>query len=154
MNKIAIDTDVFLIDLWYTNDPRYDSNHNFLQKVKNKVVQGTTTIFNLLELCGKLSFNLNEYQLLNFYRGFASKYNVYVGFPILKDKTNLDMNKWVEDVYGVISRKTHLGDALIISVLEQKKIAEFVTWNTKHFQNKFIINGVIVRTPQEIICNL
>lgn len=151
MRKIAIDTDVFLIDLWYTNDPRYNDNSSFLQKVKNRVIHGTTTIFNLLELCGKLSFNLNEDQLLNFYQGFASRYNVPITFPLLEDGINLDMKRWVENIYRVISRKAHLGDALIISVLEQKEISEFVTWNIKHFQNKFMIDKVLVRTPQEMI---
>ncbi|MDL1956278.1 MAG: hypothetical protein LWW95_04390 [Candidatus Desulfofervidus auxilii] len=51
---IFIDSDVFLIDLRYRRDPKFNDNQIFLQNIKN-LGNGVTTIFNLLEICGILS---------------------------------------------------------------------------------------------------
>jgi predicted nucleic acid-binding protein len=54
---IFIDSDVFLIDLRYRRDQQFPENREFLERLR-ETGRGVTTIFNLLEICGVLSFNL------------------------------------------------------------------------------------------------
>ena len=59
---VLVDTNIFLIDLRYKRDINYETNRAFLDCISEKG-SGFTTIVNLLELCGILSFNLNEKRL-------------------------------------------------------------------------------------------
>ena len=61
---ILIDTNIFLIDLRYKRDTNFKLNRSFLSYVAQSG-SGFTTIVNLLELCGILSFHLNPDQLLD-----------------------------------------------------------------------------------------
>ena len=63
---IFVDSDVFLIDIRYARDRRFDVNARFLQRLRARG-DGMTTIFNVLEICGVLSFNLNSRQLMELY---------------------------------------------------------------------------------------
>jgi len=58
----VIDTTVFIIDLRYKRDRHFATNRAFLERIA-RTRGGATTLFNLLEVCGILSFNLNEKQL-------------------------------------------------------------------------------------------
>lgn len=58
---VLVDTNIFVIDLRYKRDKNYETNRAFLDYMGEKR-NGFTTIVNLLELCGILSFNLNEKQ--------------------------------------------------------------------------------------------
>ena len=46
-----LDSDIFVLDLRFPNDPRYSTNKLFLEA---REVQRATTIYNLLEVCGLL----------------------------------------------------------------------------------------------------
>ncbi len=59
---LLIDTNVFVIDLRYRQDTHYRANRKFLDAIGEEGT-GFTTIVNLLEICGILSFNLNDRQL-------------------------------------------------------------------------------------------
>ena len=65
-----IDTNVFVIDRRYRRDRNYAANRRFLDAVKRER-SGFTTMINLLELCGILSFNLNDHQLQTVWEGFT-----------------------------------------------------------------------------------
>ncbi len=58
---VLIDTNIFVIDLRYKRDVYYKTKRRFLDYMAKKRT-GFTTIVNLLELWGILSFNLNEKQ--------------------------------------------------------------------------------------------
>lgn len=60
---VLVDTNIFAIDLRYKRDSNFENNRAFLDLIAEKK-NGFTTIVNLLELCGILSFNLNEKQLI------------------------------------------------------------------------------------------
>jgi hypothetical protein len=60
---VPIDTNIFVIELRYKRDTNYEVNWVFLEQIGDKR-NGFTTIVNLLALCGILSFNLNEKQLI------------------------------------------------------------------------------------------
>ena len=52
---------LFVIDLRYKRDRNFSVNRTFLERIAHNHT-GVTTLFNLLEVCGILSFNLEEKQ--------------------------------------------------------------------------------------------
>ena len=72
---ILIDTNIFVIDLRYKRDTNFKLNQSFLSSVAHSR-SGFTTIVNLLELCGILSFNLNQDQLLDLWTYFQDRYKI------------------------------------------------------------------------------
>ena len=74
---VLVDTNIFVIDLRYKRDANYEINRSFLNHISEKR-NGFTTIVNLLELCGILSFNLNEKQLVELWFYFQDRYGVVV----------------------------------------------------------------------------
>ncbi len=74
---IVIDTSVFVIDLRYKRDKEFPVNRAFLDRAAQSR-SAATTIFNLLEVCGILSFNLNERQLRELLHYFPQHYQVEV----------------------------------------------------------------------------
>ena len=58
---VVIDTDVLLLSFAYQNDRRQPVNREFLNQVRS--ASPAITIYNLMELLGQLSFNLNADRL-------------------------------------------------------------------------------------------
>ncbi len=74
---IFVDTSVFVIALRYTRDRHARTNGAFLRVLADRG-GGVTSIVNLLELCGILSFNLNDRQLQALFLHFARRFGVRV----------------------------------------------------------------------------
>lgn len=70
MKAVFVDSDVFVRDLRYPRDQKTAANKKFLDKM-GRDFSAVTSIFNLLEICGILSFQLNEQELIDLYRDFA-----------------------------------------------------------------------------------
>ena len=137
---IFIDSDVFLIDLRYKRDPKFYENKEFLQKVQ-KTGNGVTSIFNLLEICGVLSFNLNNQQLKELFYYFPLRYNIKI-LPTSDESARLPIPT-VKQIMQVIAKKVPFGDALIITFIEKiEGISTFVSSNAKHFVNRLSISAV------------
>jgi predicted nucleic acid-binding protein len=144
---ILIDTNIFVIDLRYKRDINYRVNQAFLSSVAQNG-NGFTTIVNLLELCGILSFNLNGDQLLDLWSYFCDRYKVTVlpepdlqsDFPVIEIRRLFDM----------LSKKSSFGDALMMAVAEKYLafVATLVTWDNEHFKEKY--TGKVL-TPEEYI---
>ena len=132
---ILVDSDVFLIDLRYQRDQRFGSNRAFLERLAISG-QGATTIYNLLEVCGVLSFNLNRQQLRDLYTHFARRFNVRV-LPTAKPRQHLPSFQ-VGDILSIVERRVSFGDALVFALLEAWKEEDttFVTWNARHFRGR------------------
>ncbi len=145
---IFIDTNVFSIDIRYTNDINYEQNKKFLEKII--INGGTTSIINLLELCGILSFNLNQSQLKEFFYYFPQKYNLDI-VPSSELNSNLP-GCYLKDILETIYRKSSFGDALIINSIKpfMTKNSIFISWDALHFKNTSIIE---VMTPTEFLKN-
>src|SRR4051794_34539420 len=88
---LAIDSDVFLIDCRYPNDAKYQINRLFLDEITTRQIERATTLFNVLEICGVLTFNLNPSQLRAFYANFGRQYQVRVLGPRLPDRRGREM---------------------------------------------------------------
>ena len=144
---VLIDTNVFVIDLRYKRDISYRSNRDFLDYIGEKQI-GFTTIVNLLELCGILSFNLNERQLTELWFYFQDNYQVTVlPSPDLEnDFPTIEMKR----VFDLLKNRASLGDSLVI-VVSQKHlpfISTMVTWDTIYFKRLF--PGTVL-TPDEFL---
>lgn len=144
---IVIDTPVFVIDLRYPRDRHFASNRSFLNKIA-KEGRAATTIFNLLEVCGIMSFNLNEKQLKELFHYFPQHYNVEV-LPHCTLENPLPFLK-TEDVLSAIAKKASFGDALIVSTVEKHLpgTGHFVSWNAQHFRGRISVPPL---TPREFL---
>lgn len=144
---IFIDSDVFVRDLRYRRDEHFADNARFLDQLKKRKTTACTSIFNVLEVCGILSFNLNESDLRDLYRGFTAHYGVKVVFPAHNDG---DLNYDIPKIFLQMAKKQCLSDAQISYVVERfsGKIKKFVTWNAIHFVGKI---SVPVLTPKEMM---
>lgn len=144
---VLIDTNVFVIDLRYKRDISYRSNRDFLDYIGEKQI-GFTTIVNLLELCGILSFNLNERQLTELWFYFQDNYQVTVlPSPDLEnDFPTIEMKR----VFDLLKNRASLGDSLVIVVAQKHLpfISTMVTWDTIHFKRLF--PGTVL-TPDEFL---
>lgn len=144
---VLIDTNVFVIDLRYKEDRHYKANRKFLGLV-SEIRSGCTTVINLLELCGILSFNLNEKQLRELWFYFSERYRV----PILPE-TSLDSilpSTRVSDIFDLIKEKMSFGDAYILTIALKTlpSLSTVVTWDKNHFKGKFAGR---VLTPAEYL---
>jgi predicted nucleic acid-binding protein len=144
MKKVFIDSDLFVRDLRYPRDNRTNTNRKFLEKVKNRKIAGATSIFNLLEVCGILSFNLSFQDLMGLYADFTHHYNVQILFPA-DSSGNLQYD--IPIIFEQIQKKQSLGDAQIGYVIERfsNQLSCFVSWNAAHFEGKI---SVPVKTPE------
>ena len=140
---ILVDSDVFLIDLRYRRDQRFGDNRAFLDRLATSGL-GATTIYNLIEVCGVLSFNLNRQQLRNLYAHFARRFHVRI-VPNGEPGQRLPSFR-VGDILSIVERKVSFGDALVFALLEAQKAENttFVTWNARHFRDR---TEVDVREP-------
>jgi hypothetical protein len=145
---LAIDSDVFLIDCRYQRDPKYGVNRQFLDELAKRHVERATTIFNVLEICGVLTFNLNSDQLQAFYANFAKQYGLRILAPQLPRRLGQEMIDLLAGrTLGIILRRVSFGDALAILTAESHPaLTTFVTWNASHFVGRTQCQVV---TPQE-----
>ncbi len=144
---IVIDTNVFVIDLRYRRDPLYHTNRRFLDRIAAQG-SGATTLINLLELAGILSFNLNEEQVLNFVSLFPGRYGVAVMPPLDLDSNlpSLSVRRFVRR----IAARCSFGDAAVVEMAERlaPPRSRFVTWVVGHFDGKTTLR---VMTPKQAL---
>lgn len=145
---VLIDSDIFVIDRRYPRGELYPMTQAFLNRVAASSTEFATTLFNVLEVCGILSFGYNAHQFLSFYAGFAKHYQIQVLRPALKGATPDEaLDGLVSTVVAVMLRKISLGDALMLAVAEaDPSVDRLITWNARHFQGK---THLIVETPEE-----
>ena len=147
---ILIDTNVFVIDLRYKRDTNFRLNQSFLSFVAQNG-SGFTTIVNLLELCGILSFNLNQDQLLDLWTYFHDRYRITVlPEPDLQSVfPAIEINR----LFDILCKKSSFGDALIMAVSKKYLpfVSTMVSWDNEHFKGKF--SGKVL-TPGEYLSAL
>jgi predicted nucleic acid-binding protein len=147
---ILIDTNIFVIDLRYKRDANYSINRSFLSAISGSGI-GFTTIANLMEVCGILSFNLNQKQLLDLWTYFEERYKISVipspdlqsDFPSIENHI----------LFDTISKKMSFGDAFMIGLAQKLLpfVSTMVTWDKEHLKGKY--HGEVL-TPEEFLLNL
>ena len=132
---LLIDSDVFIIDRRYRKDAKYRTNKNFLDFVHEE--EKYTTIFNLLEITGILSYNLSTSDIERFYYAFPSYYKINIISPVTNIlSADSFMSKLTNDIYEIIKKKMNFGDALILKTAIDNHIKTCVGWNIRHFKEK------------------
>lgn len=144
---VFIDTNVFVIDLRYKDDANFRINRNFLDFVSENG-KGSTSILNLLELCGILSFNLNQRQITELFHYFPLRYTIDVIPSNSIDSPFPEIA--VKDIMELIYKKVSFGDALIANLVNGhlKENSIFVSWDAVHFRHLLSIKTM---TPKEFL---
>lgn len=142
---IFVDSNLFVIDLRYRDDPNYRVNRRALDRLAQGG-KGMTSVLNLLEVCGILSFNLSASALHGLYVHFAQRYRVTV-VPAAAYDTRLPAPP-AGEVLAKMERRMALKDAEIALVIEQHAatLDAVITWNAKHFAGKLPVSAL---TPRE-----
>lgn len=148
---VVIDTDVLLLEFAYHRDLRHEANKNFLEQVSS--AQPATTIYNLMELLGQMSFNVPARRLAQWNIWLIDVYKLTLLFPEASPNESADSfyrNEIVERPFAKIRKeKMPYRDALALDLAERAPNVEyFVTWNAKHFKNK---SSLQVVTPIEYL---
>lgn len=147
MKQVFIDTDIFVRDLRYQRDVNIVANQQFLEKVRNRKIKGVTSVFNLLEVCGVLSFNLSQENLLKLYADFTKHYSVQILFP---SNPQVELQYDISKIFQSIVKKQSLGDAQIGYVVNRfaSDLSYMATWNVTHYSGKVVIP---VYTPDQVL---
>lgn len=145
---IFLDSDIFVIDLRYRRDQKYSANADFLSRLKNSKETAVTSLFNLLEICGILSFNLNAQQLIDLYHHLPARYNLKI-YPGSNQRMNLPRIP-VKKIFQVMQKRAGFGDALIIWLLLEMgpAVSHLVSWNARHFVHHLPVPAL---TPAEAL---
>lgn len=143
---IFIDTDIFVIEKLFKGDNRYSTAKEFLNgDLKDKC----TSIYNLFELLGIASFNLNTSDLKKLLKGFPEVYGIKILFPSTAyESADAFVEQLFDKTFSKISLKINFMDALILNVAEEHNCSKFVTYNVKHFEGR---TDIPVMTPDEIL---
>jgi predicted nucleic acid-binding protein len=142
-----IDTNIFIIDLRYRRDRHFKINRLFLDFVARQG-KGITSIINLLEVCGILSFNLNRQQIMELFYYFPKRYNVDI-LPSHELDSFLPETP-VEALIEVIYKKASFGDALVANIVQGSMTEDglFLSWDAAHFKHLLSVRTL---TPAEFL---
>ena len=107
--------------------------------------QAMTSVLNVLEVCGILSFNLSATALHGLYLHFARRYRVTV-VPAAAYDTRLPAPSAAE-VLARMEQRMALKDAKIALVVGQHTatLEAVVTWNANHFAGKLAVPALTPR---------
>ena len=147
MKFAFIDSDIFVRDLRYRRDAQREVNDRLLERIRRGKIRAATSIFNVLEICGVLSFNYSQEELVGLYTGFIDHYGVKVFLPAdAHGAVQYDL-EWI---WKQIAQKQSLNDAQVAYVADRFSdlIICFVSWNARHFEGKL---PVPVMTPEEFL---
>jgi hypothetical protein len=141
---IFVDSNLFVIDLRYREDVDYRVNRRALDRLAQSG-HGMTSVLNLLEVCGILSFNLSEAALHALFLHFSRRYRIAV-MPAAAYDTRLPAPP-ARDVLAKMQRRMALKDAEIALVVEQHAatLDAVITWNAKHFTGKLPVPALTPR---------
>jgi hypothetical protein len=151
---VIVDTDVLLLAFAFHRDDRQAINREFLRRVQ--AFEPATTIYNLMELLGQLSFNLSPERLDAWPEWLVEAY----GLDIIQPPTGTDEKASAFFHTQIVNRpfakmrrhRMAFLDALILDLSEQiPNVSALVTWNARHFKDKSNI-GVV--TPTEFLTTI
>ena len=147
---IVLDTDVLILAYAFHRDPRQADNARFLSQVQAR--DPAITIYSVMELLGKLSFNLSAERLAQWPAWLQDRYGLTVLYPQTAglDAETFFRLEFVERPFDRMQRRRMpFLDSLILNLAEKAPdIEAFVTWNARHYRGK---TSVPVWTPAEYL---
>ncbi len=151
---VLIDSDVLLLAFAFQQDERQAENATFLARAAEKNL--AITVYNLMEILGKLSFNLSPARLDDWQSWLVDAFRLVVIWPETtadEDAESFFRDQIFDRPYAEF--RTHrmaFMDALIIDLAERTPdIKYFVTWNARHFRSK---TSLSVATPSEYLAQI
>ncbi len=148
---VVIDTDVLLLAFAFQRDARQPANTAFLDRVRSATP--ATTIYNLMEILGQLSFNLSPERLDSWESWLVDAYQLTVIWPVDPD-AQLAGSFFREEIFvrpyaRFRAHRMAFTDALVLGVAERTPgVTQVVTWNARHFKAK---SALTVLTPEEYL---
>lgn len=148
---VVVDTDVLLLAFAFHRDHRQRDNATFLRRVQND--RPATTLYNVMELLGQLSFNLSASRLDAWERWLADAYQLTVIWPAPPEAGPAAPTLREELYERPLARMRGQGmpfvDALILNLAERTPgVNTLVTWNARHFRDK---SRLTVLSPVEYL---
>lgn len=146
---VVIDSDVLLLAFAFQNDSRQEINQKFLEFVQT--AQPATTIYNVMEVVGQLSFNLSAERLDQWQSWLVDAYQLTV---IWMADAEMEKESFRDELFDrpyqkMRDQQMSFMDALVLSLAERATDVEcFVTWNAKHFKGKTTLT---VLTPEKYL---
>jgi hypothetical protein len=142
---IFVDSNLFVIDLRYPGDVHYRVNRRVLDRLGRQGL-AMTSVLNVLEVCGILSFNLSPASLIELYVHFARRYRLTV-VPGGGYETRMP-DPTAREVLARMEGGMALKDAEIALVVDQNAagLDAFLSWNARHFAGKLAVPAL---TPQK-----
>lgn len=146
---VVIDSDVLLLAFAFQNDSRQEINQKFLEFVQT--AQPATTIYNVMEVVGQLSFNLSAERLDQWQSWLVDAYQLTV---IWMADAEMEKESFRDELFDrpyqkMRDQRMSFMDALVLSLAEHATDVEcFVTWNAKHFKGKTTLT---VLTPEKYL---
>lgn len=145
---VAIDTDVLTLAYAFHRDARQAANDQFLSVAPDLAA----TIYTVMELLGKLSFNLSAERLAQWPLWLQSRYRLSVLYPgtLGLDAETFFQREFIDRPFGKMQRhQMPFLDSLILNLAEEAvEVETFVTWNARHFRGK---TSLSVLTPAEYL---
>jgi len=143
---IFVDSNVFVLALRYPRDANAVDNERFLDELRTRG-DGVTSVINVLETCGVLSFNLNQRQLLSLNAHFARRFAISV---VPGQGTTNVTPATVDQLLTYIGRRMSFGDALVAHSVDMwaSEAEAFVSWDARHFRGKIRVAAL---TPKEFL---
>ncbi len=151
---VLIDSDVLMLAFAFQRDERQADNAAFLARAQQMSL--AITVYNLMEILGKLSFNVSTARLDDWQSWLVDAYHLIVIWPqtaVNQDADSFFRNQ-VFDRPLAKFRAHHMAfmDALILDLAERTPNIEcFVTWNARHFKDK---TSLPVATPAEYLAQV
>ena len=150
---VAIDTDVLVLAFAYHRDERQETNTHFLDAVRTD--EPSATIYTVMELLGRLSFNLPAQKLSQWSYWLQDAYQLTVLYPqpTVSDPSQFFRNEFVDQPLEHMQQVNGIPylDSLIIGLAERAQVESFVTWNARHFRAK---TSTTVITPAEYLAQI
>ncbi len=143
---IFVDTNVFVIALRYPRDAGAADNRRFLERLRERG-DGVTSVINVLETCGILSFNLNRRQLRTLYAYFGRRFAVET-LPSPSPPSLITAG--ADELLAHVARRLSFGDALVAYAVDAwaPDAEAFVSWDATHFRGKIAPPAV---TPTQFL---
>ena len=141
------DTNIFLIDRFFTRDERHIPSKKALEKASTRRI--AVGVFTWIEFLGIVSFNVNSDELAILARNFEEHYQIAILYPI---NLHLTAEEWldfmVDEILMRIERRMTYGDATLLWIAEQYNVDQIVTWNPRHFSDQ---TSIPIMTPSEYL---
>ena len=147
---VVIDTDVLVLAYAFHRDARQPANTQFLDSIQG--AQPAVTIYSVMELLSKLSFNLSAKRLSQWPQWLQARHGLSVLYPRTDGMmaSTFFCREVVELPFARMQQhQMPFLDALILNLTEAApNVDTFVTWNARHYHYK---TALTVVTPAEYL---